>query len=95
MIKISNGRDGNGARRVTFSLPADAPPGGVSVVASFNDWTPGRHYLARRSNGRRSASVELAPGTEIQFRYLAENGHWFDDPEVPDRIDGNCACVAT
>lgn len=94
MIKISKGRDGNGAQRVTFSLPANEPPGRVSVVGSFNNWAPGRHFLAPRSNGRRSTYVEVAPGTTVQFRYLAENGHWFDDPEVPDRVDSNCAVTA-
>jgi 1,4-alpha-glucan branching enzyme len=88
VIKTSKSRAGT--QRVTFSLPAGAPPGRVSVVGSFNDWTPGRHHLTTRSNGRRSASVDVAPGTVIQFRYLGENGLWFDDPDLPDRADGNC-----
>jgi len=94
VIKFSKGRDGTGARRLTFSLPTDTPPGRVSVVGDFNNWTPGRHLLAPRSNGRRSASVELAPGTTVQFRYLAEDGHWFDDPDLPERAEGNCVCTA-
>ncbi|MBP2034719.1 hypothetical protein [Streptomyces avidinii] len=28
---------------VTFVLPADVPPGPVSVVGDFNDWQPGVH----------------------------------------------------
>ncbi|MCY0939711.1 hypothetical protein [Streptomyces sp. H34-S4] len=28
---------------VTFILPADTPPGPVSVVGDFNDWQPGVH----------------------------------------------------
>ncbi|WP_372667215.1 isoamylase [Amycolatopsis kentuckyensis] len=88
MIKTSKSRAGT--QRVTFSLPVGAPPGRVSVVGSFNDWTPGRHHLTPRSNGRRSTSVDVAPGTVLQFRYLGEDGHWFDDPDLPDRADGNC-----
>ncbi|MER5488415.1 hypothetical protein ABT024_35090 [Streptomyces sp. NPDC002812] len=30
---------------VTFILPADAPPGQVSVVGDSNDWRPGVHTL--------------------------------------------------
>ncbi|MCF2533962.1 isoamylase early set domain-containing protein [Yinghuangia soli] len=69
----------NGATRVTFSLPADEPAGPVSVVGDFNEWQPGRHVLVRRSNGRRSVAVTLAPGETVRFRYLGENGVWFDD----------------
>ena len=93
MIKISKSRAG--ARRVTFSLPMSAPPGRVSVVGSFNDWTPGRHHLTPRSNGRRSAVVEVPPGTVLQFRYLGEDGLWFDDPDLPDRAGDNCVCATS
>ena len=34
--------------RVIFSLPLDQPAGEVSVVGSFNDWTPGAHRLLPR-----------------------------------------------
>jgi 1,4-alpha-glucan branching enzyme len=64
--------------RVTFMLPADLPPGVVSVVGSFNDWTPGRHQLLPRRDGTRTVSVTLPPG-EHRFRYLATGGVWFDD----------------
>ena len=69
--------------KVTFSLPADEPRGAVSVVGDFNDWTPGRHVLARRTNGTRSIAVTLPAGTSVRFRYLGENGHWFDDADAP------------
>ncbi|MEV5714670.1 isoamylase [Amycolatopsis mediterranei] len=91
MIKICQGRDGNGAKRIVFSLPADEPPGRVSVVGSFNGWTPGQHDLQPRTTGRRSTTVEVAAGVAVRFRYLGEDGHWFDDPDDPgalDRING-------
>ncbi|MDT8912280.1 isoamylase [Amycolatopsis sp. PS_44_ISF1] len=87
MIKVCRGRDGSGAKRIVFSLPVDAPSGCVSVVGSFNGWTPGRHHLQDRANGRRSAVVEVAAGVPVQFRYLGENGHWFDDPDDPQGLD--------
>ena len=71
--------------RVTFCLPADAPAGPVSVVGTFNDWTPGAHPLVRRRHGSRSVSVTLGPG-EYRFRYLATGGVWFDD-QAADGID--------
>ncbi|WP_396126638.1 isoamylase [Amycolatopsis sp. FBCC-B4732] len=87
VIKICQGRDGNGAKRLVFNLPTDEPPGRVSVVGSFNGWTPGRHHLQPHTTGRRTATVEVAPDAAVQFRYLGENGYWFDDPDNPDALD--------
>jgi hypothetical protein len=77
--------------RITFSLPADQPTGDVSVVGTFNDWTPGQHRLVPRRNGTRSVSVTLPPG-EHRFRYLASDGVWFDD-QTADRIDEQAGII--
>lgn len=64
--------------RVTFCLPSDQPNGPVSVVGTFNDWEPGKHELKPRRDGTRTVSVTVPPG-RYRFRYLATDGHWFDD----------------
>ena len=64
--------------RVTFCLPADDPSGTVSVVGTFNGWTPGEHELKLRRDGTRTVSVPLPPGHHA-FRYLATDGVWLDD----------------
>jgi 1,4-alpha-glucan branching enzyme len=71
--------DRNDVVRVTFVLPADEPPGAVSVVGDFNDWNPFAHPLRRRANGTRSAVVSVPASSRLHFRYLAEGGLWFDD----------------
>ncbi|MFB7467806.1 isoamylase early set domain-containing protein [Streptomyces sp. NPDC056224] len=72
---------------VTFVLPADSPPGPVSVVGDFNHWQPGAHPLLPRTDGTRAVTVTL-PGTgEHSFRYLAAGDYWFDD-ENADGHDG-------
>jgi hypothetical protein len=71
--------DRNDVVRVTFVLPADEPPGAVSVVGGFNDWNPFAHPLRRRANGTRSAVVSVPASSPLCFRYLAEGGLWFDD----------------
>ncbi|XVV01151.1 isoamylase early set domain-containing protein [Actinosynnema sp. CA-248983] len=76
-------------RRVTFTLPADVPDGPVSVVGSFNDWTPGIHELVPRRDGTRTVTVILPPGTH-RFRYLGPDGHWFDDDHA-QRVEGDSA----
>jgi hypothetical protein len=84
--KIKN-RD---AYQLTFSLPPSAPPGRVSVVGDFNDWTPGRHELKPLRDGSRAVSVRVQGGRPVRFRYLAADGHWFDDPEIADRDGHDC-----
>jgi 1,4-alpha-glucan branching enzyme len=83
----------DGTVRVTFALPADRPGGAVSVVGDFNGWDPFAHPLRRRANGTRSASVTVPSGSTLRFRYLAEDGTWFDDETVADR-EGHDAAVA-
>ncbi len=71
---------------VTFVLDQEEVPGGpVSVVGDFNSWTPGAHVLRKRSNGTRSVVVTVPAGTPVTFRYLAEDGRWFNDPDVEHR----------
>ena len=82
MIKKAHSTDGV---RVTFALETDTA---VSVVGDFNGWDPAVHQLRPRSNGKRSVSVLIDPGTEVSFRYLAEGGQFFDDVEA-DRLDDN------
>ncbi|MBT8226591.1 MAG: glycoside hydrolase family 13 [Dactylosporangium sp.] len=81
--------------RVTFSLPAHAPTGAVSVVGSFNSWTPGCHELIARRDGTRTVSVTLEPG-DHRFRYLGSDGLWFDD-QAADLVDdqGGVITVST
>jgi hypothetical protein len=69
---------------VTFALFVDHP---VSVVGDFNGWDPFANPLWPRDDGARAATVALAPG-RYAFRYLAEGGRFFDDPEA-DSIEAN------
>jgi hypothetical protein len=77
-----------GRTHVTFVLPADVPPGPVSVVGDFNDWQPGAHPLAPRKDGTRAVTVALRGKSVHSFRYLATGGYWFDE-EQADGHDGS------
>ncbi|MFF4393055.1 isoamylase early set domain-containing protein [Streptomyces sp. NPDC001552] len=79
---------------VTFVLPADTPPGPVSVVGDFNGWQPDTHTLTPRSDGNRAVTVTLPRGSEHSFRYLAAGDHWFNE-ESADAHDGVNSCVRT
>jgi hypothetical protein len=80
MLKIARDTT-TGGRKLTFFLPADHAGGAISVVGNFNDWTPGVHVLARRG-ATRSAGVVLPADYIAAFRYLGEDGLWFDEPEA-------------
>jgi hypothetical protein len=75
-----------GQLKVRLVLPDDVHDGPVSAVGTFNDWTPGRHRLVRRSNGTRSVTVTIPTGEEQRFRYLGSGGRWFDDPDAHDGV---------
>lgn len=86
--------NGSGHTEITFVLPADAPPGPVSVVGDFNDWQPGTHELRPRKDGTRAVTVALPGKTTHAFRYLASDGHWFND-EGADALDGSNSLLRT
>ncbi|MFI6743866.1 isoamylase early set domain-containing protein [Nonomuraea sp. NPDC050451] len=74
---------------VTFTLPPDIP-GHVSVVGDFNHWDPYAHPMQRSQYGAHTAVIALPQGTSICFRYLAEGGHWLDDPDADARDEHGC-----
>ena len=82
MIKVT----GRGKERVkvSFVLPLSETPEPVSVLGDFNEWDPLAHPLKKRSNGTRSATVELDGGKRYAFKYLSEGGTWFTEPEASD-----------
>ncbi|MFF4393682.1 isoamylase early set domain-containing protein [Streptomyces sp. NPDC001552] len=74
---------------VTFVLPADTPPGPVSVVGDFNAWRPGVHTLAPRKDGKRAVTVTLPSESSHSFRYLAAGDYWFNDESACDQDGPN------
>jgi 1,4-alpha-glucan branching enzyme len=83
MIKKTITRNGV---KVTFVLDGEGQP--VSVVGDFNGWDPYAHPLRKRSNGMRSAAVELPSGQAIRFRYLDGSGRFFDDADATIEPNG-------
>lgn len=68
--------------KVMFSVPADGSGGHkVAVVGDFNDWDPNAAVL-RKKGANFSATVRLDPGKRYAFRYVAEDGRWFNDDGV-------------
>ena len=70
--------------KVTFEVPDDGP---TSVVGDFNAWNPGANPL-RPKDGTRAVSLTLAAGRRYAFRYLRDDGRWFND-ESADAVEPN------
>ena len=81
-----------GGRKITFTLPAEHAGGTISVVGNFNDWTPGADLLKKRSNGTMSATVTVPSDYIVAFRYLGENGRWFDEADA-DFVDAGASVI--
>jgi 1,4-alpha-glucan branching enzyme len=82
---IKRARGTNGDVRLTFAVEDDRR---VSLVCDANGWDPLAHPLVKRANGTRSAAVVVQKGTTIRFRYLADGGDFYDDPDA-DRFEDN------
>ena len=80
MLRCTSAR--SDAIKVTFALPTSEPDQPVSVLGDFNGWDPMAHPLKKRSNGTRSATIEVSPGQALRFKYLAADGTWFCDPDT-------------
>ncbi|MDQ1749636.1 MAG: hypothetical protein QOE71_692 [Pseudonocardiales bacterium] len=73
--------------KIRFILDAGHPAGRVSLVGSFNNWTPGVDELVDDNHGTRGVMVGLPYGEEIVFRYLGPGDFWFDEPDADEITD--------
>jgi 1,4-alpha-glucan branching enzyme len=69
---------------ITFRLKTSRP---TSVVGDFNYWDPLVSPMHRKSDDLHELHLLLQPG-RYAFRYLADGGEWFDEPEA-DAIEPN------
>ncbi len=72
--------------KVTFSLPKKAVNNAteVRVLGEFNDWKWENGFPMKATKQDFKAVIELEPGREYQFRYLANNQIWENDWAADD-----------
>ncbi|MDH3540008.1 MAG: isoamylase early set domain-containing protein [Acidimicrobiia bacterium] len=56
---------------------------GVSVLCDVTGWEP---VPMKSVRGRWRASLRLPLDRQVQFRYLAANGHWITDDEADGHV---------
>lgn len=65
--------------KVTFTLPEAIAARTVYLVGDFNDWDRQAMPMQQDANGTFKLTIELIPGREYQFRYLANDNEWYND----------------
>ena len=81
--------------KISFALPEDHPHAANAYVAgTFNDWDPKADPLIHRSNQTYSAVVTLDKGERYAYRYVSEDGEWFNADDA-DEYDGENSILLT
>lgn len=65
---------------VTFSLGVEEAgnPRKLFLAGDFNGWDPAALPM-RKAKGSFSATLDLAAGTQHQYRYVTDQGVWLND----------------
>lgn len=69
--------------KVTLTLPKEAAAEAkkVEVVGDFTNWKKGIK-MTKLKNGSYKTTIDLAPESEYQFRYLIDSTTWENDWEA-------------
>jgi 1,4-alpha-glucan branching enzyme len=84
--------------KLTFIQPYNGSQARISVVGEFNNWDPKANPLIKRNNGTASVSVTLPAGQPVRFRYVTDQGVWFNDEaadayEPGEHGEANCVVI--
>lgn len=71
--------------RVTFNVP-ETEAAEICVVGDFNDWDKKSAPMRKGKQGF-SATLDLKPGQEYQFRYLIDGMRWANDDGADAHIE--------
>lgn len=77
------GRDS--MRLVPFTFRAD-DAASVSVVGSFNGWSPTATRMVRREDGAWQVKVRLQPG-RFEYKFAIDGSNWIPDPSNPEAVN--------
>jgi hypothetical protein len=81
-------KKGSDEVRATFTFPdGDLDGHLIALVGDFNGWDPTANPMRRKGNGR-VATVTVPAGRRYAFRYLCDDGAWFND-EAADAYERN------
>lgn len=69
---------------VTFKLDKAAADSAAkaALIGEFNDWQPAATPMKKLKDGSFSASLNLEPGREYEFRYLLDECNWQNESDA-------------
>lgn len=77
-----------GRYTVAFRLPPEAGVDEAWLAGDFNGWSTEALPMRREADGAMTALIDdLAPGTELRFRYYLGNGAWENDWAADAYVD--------
>ena len=88
MISKTPAKNGK-TTKVTFELPPGSASERACVCGEFNDWSQEANPLAKRKDGRFSATVTLATGKGYRFKYLLDDERWENDNGADEYVDND------
>ncbi len=67
--------------KVSFKVPKEIANAAIkaNVVGEFNNWDAHATPMKKLKNGAFTATLDLEPGKEYQFRYLLDDKIWETD----------------
>jgi 1,4-alpha-glucan branching enzyme len=70
--------------KVTFRIPEEAANSAkkANIVGDFNNWNLKSSSMKKLKNGSFTATINLEPGKEYQFRYLLDATNWENDSDA-------------
>ncbi len=74
--------------RVTFKLPKTTVQTAkkVSLAGEFNDWNQEANLMKKNKLGDFTATLELEPGREYQFKYFIDGSIWVNDENADKHL---------
>lgn len=73
--------------KVTFKLTREelGDVESVKILGDFNNWNANVEPMKLKS-GEFTSTLVFEPGTEQQFKYLADDCHWFNEIEADKQV---------
>ncbi len=70
--------------KATFRIPEEKgkPVKTAHIVGEFNDWSFFSTPMKKLKSGAFTATLDLEPGKEYQFRYLLDNEIWENESDA-------------
>ncbi|MGB5747038.1 MAG: isoamylase early set domain-containing protein [Desulfobacterales bacterium] len=74
--------------KATFRIPEEMGSSAKSahIVGEFNDWTFFSNPMKKLKSGAFTATLELEPGREYQFRYLLDKKIWKNESDADKSV---------